>query len=180
MGRPAGLRYFPSEEEDPNYYKKNIPRSIPISEIKYNEYVTSYEVHGRVEGGNWIYMGKYNGNTDCTTEVINDISLYVVDGFHPKYLKITPLGYHGEKSMRIMLYGDVDSNITDNNDTHTEIVYKIITSNNDKFRRCDMYYLYKDDRIKYNRPTRLNLKDLCRTNKVSYNNKKNQYIDNNY
>jgi len=71
------------------------------------EYVTKYALYGRTEHSQWIFIGNYIGNSDPYIEKINNLTNDIRDSVKFRYIKIVPLAYHGEKSMRFMLYGDI-------------------------------------------------------------------------
>jgi len=73
-------------------------------------WVCRYELLYRVCGGReWLPLGVFEGNSDCTTEVTHHLVLGMRNGgFHgvtARYLRFRPLDYHNAKAMRVAAYG---------------------------------------------------------------------------
>ena len=70
----------------------------------FGKWVTSYDMFGRKDGGKWIKIGNYKGNTDSYTEVVHDIRPDL-NGETFRYLKIVPVSFHRKIAMKIDAFG---------------------------------------------------------------------------
>lgn len=128
MGRPPRVRNFPNRIQDKGYSCLEYENRIPVLMENFDEYVTKFALYGRMEKSKWIHIGTYTGNNNTHTEVLIDISSDIPDGFSFRYLKVAPLTYVGNKSMRFCLYGNVDDADDSTKDNKTTVIEYSITS----------------------------------------------------
>ena len=116
MGQPIKTKRYPQRNIDHGFTKKQYDHPIVIlDEEIVHAFVKKFMLYGRIDGGKWIFLNKYDANNDRVTEKLIDISRDIPDGFLPRYLKIIPMDYVGSCSMRFMLYGDAtDIDVTKN------------------------------------------------------------------
>merc|ERR1711916_115093 len=73
-----------------------------------DEWVSLYDLYGRVDGGRlWIKIGQYEGNHDRTTEKANYI-MADCSGIRFRYLRIVPVRYHNAASMKVAVFVEAD------------------------------------------------------------------------
>lgn len=125
MGAPPPSKLFPSYDDYPNHGRVDGGRvrglvrvladSLPAAaadhhwcsaEAAYGDgsWVTIFELHGRINRGKWIKIGRYKGNYDPYTEVIRDIRADL-GKVQFRYLKFTPVAHHGAIAMMIDVFG---------------------------------------------------------------------------
>lgn len=126
MGRPYSAKQYPEFINGKNNEKYHTTKHfqnrvfIMDEKISNTDYVKRIEVHGKIQGGKWVFIGTYDCNIDRVTEKL--INLEIPDNFDPTYLKIIPISYEGIPSMRFSMYGvpkekDSKSNTLQNSDT---------------------------------------------------------------
>lgn len=134
MGRPYAAKYYPQYSPTKGYdnihTRAHYDNRVFIMDepISNTNYVKRIEVHGKVDGGKWVFIGTYDCNFDRVTEKL--IDLEIPDNFDPTYLKIIPLTYEGVPSMRFCMYGvskNTDTDTVKNFETNTDtITYTIV------------------------------------------------------
>lgn len=127
MGRPYSTKRYPEykkERDEKNHTNKHFQHRVIIMDEKISNtnFVKRIEVHGKIKGGKWIFIGTYDCNFDRVTEKL--IDLQIPDNFDPTYLKIIPISYDGIPSLRLSMYGvpkenNIKSNACQNSDTIT-------------------------------------------------------------
>lgn len=83
---------------------------LPIpEEFMKPQYVTSYELLWRAEGGRgWHSLGTFRGNSDATSEVTHALTATKGGGLHARYLRFVPLdGVNNGGALRVGVYGTV-------------------------------------------------------------------------
>lgn len=178
MGRPFVTRPFPMKifEDVPKNW--NYP-TIRLMTEHVDEYVTQYDLFGRVDGGkNWIKIGTYSGNYNCFTENIHDISRDIPDQLKFRYIRISPKKYHNSKSMRVMIYGDIKDIDPEKTETSETVTYTIIYPNNKIIPR-DPAYIYKERDWLFGdlEKNRRELKKECIQYKKLYDKNPNEFMD---
>ncbi|VBB18798.1 hypothetical protein YASMINEVIRUS_1330 [Yasminevirus sp. GU-2018] len=143
MGKPLEAYCFPVKGVNAGYTKEQYANPIVVSDDSGDlNYVKRFTLHGRVDGGSWVPLGIYEGNSDRLTEKLNDVSRNTPDGYAPRYLKFTPIDIEGDGCVRFMLYGeiaDLSSHGASVNDMPERITYTLVGRTEQPFSRDGCY-----------------------------------------
>jgi len=125
-----------------------------------NNFVTRYKLFGRREGGrSWIFLGTFNGNSDCVSEVVNPIASTFKNPSMFRFLKFVPTVYQGAKALRVGIYGPSTTiSYEDDNDSK-----KDKNKTHKKKDRSVLHEVVKTLTYRLNRPHSKNYVLKCKT-----------------